>query len=266
MTDPAPLLLPKRPGLLDQGMCLEARKAISTFLDGSEIGERGLLFLSPFIRPYTQSFERMAKELYDRAHSLVYQKKLAQNDPIFNDIESLLERAKFYNEVVEEVANDSAEAQRLELWDFVVAPMFFGQGFKTYFDSDTDWITKPSDYCSPMRIANQLGVSVNLYDELWGRYDKFSVIAWWIPLSPAAEGVSDMIENNVGSAEEVTRFYRKAIKPALDSAKEGRDASLALLETAGHLAQKGAETGLFIAGLAGIAGWLVWRAFKKGKR
>lgn len=212
---PLPFLLPAQPGLQDQGACLGAKNAISAFLQGRHVpGPAGDFYTVSFVCPYVAVFKKEAEAVLKAAFLAKWQGDISVWDTINVDTEKMVVRAKFYESACEYARGLPIAEQKVHLWENVVGPLFHGSGFQELGNPDSPWISFPSDYCEPQRIASRLGYTINLYDETHS-YD-----AW-------NRALADVLDNTFGAPEEIQRWYDEKVAPAIEVLKEVRDTAAA---------------------------------------
>lgn len=244
-TQPEPFLLPKQPGHLAQSACWESRKAIATFLRGKGATvQEGDFYTISFVCPYVSFFKKEAEAVLQAVYHARTHGDISETDfQIITDAERLNMRAKVYEAACESAREMSFEDQKVYLWERVVAPIFNGAGFQDRDDPNSPWISFPSDYCAPQRIASQLGLTINTYDDLHG------IHVYW-------HNVADGYDNTFGTPEEISRWYSNTVEPILETLKKVRDAAAATGKTAVDVATKPSLLLPFI-----FVGGMLWYLF-----
>lgn len=145
----------------------------------------------------------------------------------------LRERAAFYLEVLDSVKDSDLAYQREEINTYIMRPLFFGLHFRSYFDSESEVIEAPADYCLPQLLLNNLGYSVNWYRNfanlilyVWGpQGEQAAYDAWGDLPSDAADSVVPY--------ETVERAVEEHLVPVAENLKEVADATVDVVAETG---------------------------------
>ena len=234
------ILQTKASSTLQLNGCNRAREAIIAYLYmGEDIGEDDLFVTVDMVYPVVEAWVDSVNALQELFVGALNVGDLAEEDIEYQRMLFLKERADFYLEVLDSVDGSELWYQRQEIYTYILRPLLFGQHFEQYFDSETEVIMGPLDYCLPQLLANHLGYSVNYYRSFahfvrWWHSDEMhqAVHQYWDDLP------SEIAEKYLGPWEIYQRWTEEHAKPVLRNLKEiGSVAKDVAVETGKTLAR-----------------------------
>ena len=228
---PGPYIIPRSDvRLADQGACLAAQRAIIKFVDlGKEIGAPDFMYTYEFVAPIVGAWAASVKAVALEAITMKLQHVIEPDDPVLVELEKLRELSSFYLQILNEVADGSLADQRDQIYRFILRPLLFGLHYKSYFDDESGEWSGPSLYCAPQRIANRLGVAVNVFRELVDSGLYSLEFIWWLHGGAYWEKLiheaSVTVEDAAGG---LAVWYDGQMAPAVAEARKIAEASLEL--------------------------------------
>ncbi len=258
--DPGPYLIPLSDvRLADQGACLAAQRAIMKYMElGTQIGAPTFMYTHEFVAPIVRAWAQSVKAVALEAVTMKLQHDIKPDDPILAELEKLRELSSFYLQVLDEVADGSLEDQRDQIYRFILRPLLFGLHYKVYFDDESGEWSGPSFYCAPQRVANRLGVAVNVFRELVDSGLYSLEVMWWIQggayWDKLIHEASVAVEDVSGA---LAILYDLEIAPAVEDARKVAAASIEMAKDLGKVVVGLVKSPIPLMLAAAVAGFLL---------
>ncbi len=236
---PGPYIIPLSDvRLADQNACLAAQVAIVKFLElGTQIGAPDFMYTHEFVAPIVRAWAASVKAVAIEAVTMKLKHDIKPDDPVLAELEKLREFSSYYLEVLDEVADGSLEDQRDQIYRFILRPLLFGLHYKVYFDDESGEWAGPYLYCAPQRIANSLGVAVNVFHVLVDSGLYTLELIWWLQ---GGAYWDKLIHKADVAVEEVAGglviWYDDQMSPAIEDARNVAAASIEMGKGLGKVA------------------------------